>query len=98
MYLIHNLWEFLIEMKKNLENCDFTTNLMTIKILDENNILEGIENSIFVCKAKCTFCGRICDSPHETRLNKHECIRGHQFSAFAGVHWTKNYKACLLLC
>ncbi len=47
--------------------------------MDENHVIEDIENSVFICRAKCPCCARICDNLHETKLNKHECRRGHQF-------------------
>ncbi len=54
-------------MKEFLLKSDFTNKKITFQSLDVNNVLEEMENSIFVCSAKCPFCGRICDNPHETR-------------------------------
>lgn len=72
-YPMYNLVNFLNEMNKSVLSDEFETEKISIVSLEEYNILEEIENSIFICSAVCPFCSRICDSVHETRLSRHEC-------------------------
>lgn len=61
-------------------------------------MLNNIKYKVIGCKEKCPLCGKICDSEHKNKFEKHNCMTGHLYLAFKGKMWMKTNEPILKTC